>query len=295
MTDPLRLMAVLAHPDDESLGVGVTMAKYAAEGVETYLATATRGERGWNGPEADFPGLAELGKIRTEELNCAAQALGIRRVDFLDYIDGDLDQANPPEVISKIVCLLREIRPQVVLSFAPEGVYGHPDRIAISQLTAAALACAANPNYPAPCLAPHQVLKYYYFVNDARRVADYTSAFGEISMDIKGVNRGVVAWPDWSINARIDGLTHWRTMQQAIFCHQSQLSNYGDLSLLTNHQWQRLGGENQFIRVYSLVGDNRSVEDDLFCGVREIDVREAVGQPGTANLWRPTFGGQDLA
>jgi LmbE family N-acetylglucosaminyl deacetylase len=92
MATGLKLMCVLAHPDDESLGNGGTLAKYAAEGVEPYLVTATRGERGWTGSERDDPGLEALGKIREVELFAAASVLGIRRVDFLDYIDGDLDK-----------------------------------------------------------------------------------------------------------------------------------------------------------------------------------------------------------
>ena len=93
MTETLKLMCILAHPDDESLGTGGILAKYAAEGVETYLVTATRGERGWMGDEKDDPGLEALGRLRTGELQAAAQVLGLREVNFLDYIDGDLDRA----------------------------------------------------------------------------------------------------------------------------------------------------------------------------------------------------------
>jgi LmbE family N-acetylglucosaminyl deacetylase len=95
MTDKLKLMAVLAHSDDESLGVGGILAKYAAEGVETSLVTATRGERGWFGDEQQHPGLEVLGQIREAELRAAAEILGIGSVDFLGYIDGELDQACP--------------------------------------------------------------------------------------------------------------------------------------------------------------------------------------------------------
>src|SRR5215471_6453436 len=87
MTNHLRLMCVLAHPDDESLGNGGILAKYAAEGIETYLVTATRGERGWFGDERDYPGSEALGKRRQAELLAAASVLGIRQVEFLDYID----------------------------------------------------------------------------------------------------------------------------------------------------------------------------------------------------------------
>lgn len=80
MAKRLKLMCVLAHPDDESLGTGGTLAKYAAEGIETYLVTATRGERGWKGDEQDNPGLEALGKTREAELLAAARVLGLREV-----------------------------------------------------------------------------------------------------------------------------------------------------------------------------------------------------------------------
>jgi LmbE family N-acetylglucosaminyl deacetylase len=163
MTDQLKLMCVLAHPDDESLGNGGVHAKYAAEGVETYLVTATRGERGWFGDEAEYPGLEALGKIREAELLAAASVLGIHRVEFLDYIDGELDQAHPAEVIAKIVGHLRRIQPQVVITFGPDGGYGHPDHIAICQFATAAIveAASATSLYHRD-LAPHCVSKLYY-------------------------------------------------------------------------------------------------------------------------------------
>src|SRR6187401_166300 len=126
-------MCVLAHPDDESLGNGGTLARYAAEGVETYLATATRGERGWNGPPDAYPGPEALGRTREAELRAAAAELGLREVSFLDYIDGDLDQADPAEAVGRIGAVLRRVRPHVVITFGPDGAYGHPDHIAICQ------------------------------------------------------------------------------------------------------------------------------------------------------------------
>src|SRR5437660_2087592 len=120
MTDQLKLMCILAHPDDESLGTGGILARYAAEGVETYLITATRGERGWYGDEREHPGLDVLGRTREAELRAAAEVLGIREVHFLDYIDGDLDQAHPAEAIAKIVGHLRRVKPDVVVTFDAE-------------------------------------------------------------------------------------------------------------------------------------------------------------------------------
>jgi LmbE family N-acetylglucosaminyl deacetylase len=182
MTDRLKLMCVLAHPDDESLGTGGILARYAAEGIETYLVTATRGERGWLGNSGEYPEPEALGKIRETELLAAARVLGIRRVDFLNYIDGDLDQGHPAEVIAKLVGHLRSIKPDVVVTFGPDGGYGHPDHIAISQFTTAAIVEAADANSVYfRDLASHCVSKLYYMVATKELSKVYQSVFGRLA------------------------------------------------------------------------------------------------------------------
>ena len=89
MKDSLKLLCVLAHPDDESLGIGGTIARYSAEGVDVSLLMSTRGERGWQGKAEDNPGLAALGQMRERELRAAAEVLGVKELVFLDYLDGD--------------------------------------------------------------------------------------------------------------------------------------------------------------------------------------------------------------
>ena len=119
----LRLMCVLAHPDDESLGTGGTLAKYAAEGVSTYLVTATRGEQGRFYDAVVSPGTDVVGQARESELLAAARELGVKDVRFLDYPDGGLDRVDPAQW-AEIERLCREIgRPdavqRVVSTFAP--------------------------------------------------------------------------------------------------------------------------------------------------------------------------------
>ena len=195
MTESKRLLCVFAHPDDETLGAGSTLATYAAAGVELYLVTATRGERGWQGDPSADPGPQALGEIRTAELLAAAQVLGIREVQFLNYLDGDLDQADPAEAIGWIVSHIRRIRPQVVLTFGPEGSYGHPDHIAISQFTSAAVVCAADATYADPQALPaHRVAKLYYMVDSRSEVEALVGIIGDIRFMVDGVQRGIVAW-----------------------------------------------------------------------------------------------------
>jgi LmbE family N-acetylglucosaminyl deacetylase len=133
MKQRLKLLAVLAHPDDESLGFGGTLARYAAEGVETYLVTATRGERGRFGSLGKGGDPDEVGRAREAELRAAAAVLGIRDVTVLGYPDGALDQVEATTAIFAVVSHIRRIQPDVVVTFGPEGAYGHPDHIAISQ------------------------------------------------------------------------------------------------------------------------------------------------------------------
>src|SRR5204863_3445627 len=134
-------MAVLAHPDDESLGFGGTLAKYASDGVDVFLVTATRGDagryRGIRQDDPKHPGPAALAEIRERELRAAASVLGIAEVSLLDYRDQLLDRADPREAVPAIAAQLRRIRPDVVITFGPDGAYGHPDHIAICQFTTA--------------------------------------------------------------------------------------------------------------------------------------------------------------
>jgi LmbE family N-acetylglucosaminyl deacetylase len=264
----LRLLCVLAHPDDESLGTGSTLAKYRSEGVETFLVTATRGERGWNGPPEQNPGLQALGRTRTAELEAAAAVLGLQEVNYLNYIDGDLDQADPPEVIGKIVTHIRRIKPHVVITFGPDGVYGHPDHIAISQFTTAAVMCAANRGFCDPDgLSPHPVAKLYYLTTSCDLLVSYKNAFNEMCMPVDGVDRKAVMWEDWAHSAAIDGGNLWRATLQAIRCHKSQLAPYGDLDKIPEELHRRLWAKRTYYRAFSLVNSGRKLETDLFEGL----------------------------
>lgn len=271
MNRPFKLMCVLAHPDDETLGAGGTLARYAAEGVETYLVTATRGERGWFGPAEEYPGLEALGKLRETELRQAAEILGLREVVFLDYIDGDLDQADPQEATAQIAMHLRRVKPDVVVTFDPFGVYGHPDHVAICQFTAAAVSQAADPT--APHLdghAPHCVSKLYYMVTTHDEIRRYQDVFGDLVMNIDGAERRPVAWPDWAITTRLDTSPYVEQVWQAVFCHRTQLPGYEALLQLPDEQHRTFWSTMGYYRALSGVNGGRALETDLFTGLREI-------------------------
>jgi LmbE family N-acetylglucosaminyl deacetylase len=267
MNGTLKLLAIFPHPDDETLGMGSTFARYAAEGVETYLVCATHGERGWFESEGPDPGFEGVARIREAELRCAAEHLGMHEVCFLDYIDGDVDQAPPQIIIADIAMHIRRIRPQVVVTFAPDGAYGHPDHIALSQFTNAALVSAADPGFE-DGEVPHRVSKFYYMVDSMAVVNAANEAFGGISMDVDGVTRHHVGWPDWQITTWLDNTQYCDRVRAAIHCHKSQLPGYGPIAEWTAEEVAKVFGLGHFYRAYSLVNGGRRIETDLFEGLR---------------------------
>jgi LmbE family N-acetylglucosaminyl deacetylase len=289
---PLKLMAITAHPDDESLGCGGALARYAHEGVDTYVLSATRGERGRHG-SGEHPGPEALGRIREGELRKAAAELGVNDVAFLGYQDGALDQADPRQAIARIVLYLRRLRPHVVITFGPDGAYGHPDHIAISQLATAAVVCAADPGYEAGVGGvrlpmqeageqlfwasggggredgrAHRVSKLYYMASSAETWAIYQETFKTLTSTVDGVVRQAVPWPDWAITTRVDAGDWWGQVWWAVQCHRTQMAVYGALSNLTEEKHRALWGDQTFYRVFSTVNGGREVETDLFQGIR---------------------------
>src|SRR3954469_19614384 len=249
-------MAVLAHPDDEVLGMGGVLAKYAQEGVETYVLTATRGQRGRFFDNSNRPDDDEVGRVREGELRCAVRELGVRELTLLDYRDGDLDRADPREAIAAIAAHLRRIRPHVVLTFDQFGAYGHPDHIAICQFaTAAAMGAETG------------VAKLYYMVHDQAKWDAYQAAFKTLVSRVDGVERGAVTWPDWSITARVDTRAQWPTVWRAVQCHRTQNAIYAKLATLTDTDHQALWGSQAYYRVFSTVNGGRQPETDFFAGV----------------------------
>jgi LmbE family N-acetylglucosaminyl deacetylase len=156
LTERNTLLAVFAHPDDESLVAGGTLARYAAEGWRTALICATRGE--W-GPISDesLADYENLGEVRERELRAACDVLGVTWLRFLDLEDGSLSALDSEEeelTIAKIASAIRELRPRIIITFGPDGLYGHADHIVIGQLTTRACALVNVPHTSTQSLEP---------------------------------------------------------------------------------------------------------------------------------------------
>jgi LmbE family N-acetylglucosaminyl deacetylase len=153
---PRTLLLIFAHPDDETFLTGGTARKYASEGVRVVLATATRGESGKPGdPPLCTPD--ELPAVREAELRRAAELLGIAELHLLGYRDRELAAAPPDRIREQLVGLVRACRPQVVVSFDPNGGNLHPDHVAISRFTIDAVTAAADRRW-CPSSGPEHVV-----------------------------------------------------------------------------------------------------------------------------------------
>ncbi len=277
------LLAVLAHPDDESFGIGGTLAYYASQGVKVYLVCATRGEVGEVPPEK-LDGFNSIAELRESELKCAAQTLGLSGVYFLDYRDSGMEgsptnrhpqalAAQPvDEVAAKIVVHIRRLKPQVVLTFDPVGGYRHPDHIAIHNATVRAFQQAGNPEFARDGLEAYEPERLYFHVNSRkllRLVVRLMPLFGRDPHKF-GKNGDVdmvrVASDDFPINARIDVRSVLEKKMQAGACHASQGGGQSSRSLIA-FAMRRYSGIESFMRASPPFPKGGKISKDLFEGL----------------------------
>jgi LmbE family N-acetylglucosaminyl deacetylase len=257
-----RLLIVFAHPDDESLFAGA-MARHARQGVQVSLACATKGEAG----EISDPSLAteaNLGSTREAELRCACDLIGISDLHLLGYCDSGMDgtpendrptafiQADPNEIRLKLVKLMRELRPHVVITFEPKGWYGHPDHIAAGRYTTEAYYLAADPAaFPAagPPWRPERLYhaailraSFKPLVDYAREQGQDTSNFDEMSFDEP---EPLAA----EITHILDVSDLFDLKKSAMLCHQTQFGADNFLLQAPQELQRTLMGQESYIQV----------------------------------------------
>ena len=274
------ILAVLAHPDDETFGMGGTLALYARRGAQVYLACATRGEVG-SVDEKLLRGFDSIAERRESELRCAAEKLGLAGVYFMDYRDsgmpGSPDNSHPHalaaapqnEVAEKIASYIRRLQPQVVITFDPIGGYKHPDHIAIHKATVQAFQMAGDASYESD-LPPFKPQKLYYQVIPKRFLRFAISIMPLLGKDPRRFGRNgdidlaaLVKDGDFPIHARIYYGEVSGIKDEAMLCHSSQLD--GPSLRRGPMRWvQVLFGENEyFMRAYPPANE-RLREHDLF-------------------------------
>lgn len=283
----LTLMAIFAHPDDESFGSGGTLARYGADpDVRVVLVCATRGEAG----EISDPKLAtpeRLGEVREEELRCACRTLGVDDLHLLDYRDsgmagtpenlapGALAMADFDEVVGKMVAQIRRERPDVVVTFDETGGYGHPDHIAVHHHTKAAFAAAADPaQYPEQIeagLEPYQAKKLYYTAIPRRFFRAAVEKIQELGIEIperyhQRLNEPF-GLPDEACTTDIFVQDFWATKQAAVQCHATQLNPDSIFAALPPEVMRELQAWECFQLGESTVGEDENGHD-LLAGLR---------------------------
>lgn len=267
MTNKHTLVAIFAHPDDEAFGTGGTLIKYARQGVETHLIMATLGEAGGVANPAVEP-TSPFSVLRRRELGRACEIYGAN-LHLLGYLDGQTPMAPPSEAVYKIVRLLREIKPQVLISFGPDGIYGHYDHLIVHRWATAAVTLAADAERW-PELGPaHQVAKFYHRALPQAQVDNMEERVGYNSVSMDGVPFPFVGYSPEQITTVIDVREYAHLKLRAIRCHASQI--HPDTPLMqedfepTAHDWF---WQESFILARSHGVAVQGQEDDLFAGVR---------------------------
>nr|WP_093257828.1 mycothiol conjugate amidase Mca [Thermostaphylospora chromogena] len=296
MTAPLRLMAVHAHPDDESSKGAATMARYVAEGVDVLVCTLTGGERGSIlNPKMDRPEIrADISRVRREEMARAREILGVQQ-RFLGFIDSGLPESEdeplpegcfalqPLEVAARpLVAAVREFRPHVILTYDDDGGYPHPDHIMTNRVSVEAFEAAGDPDRYPGTGEPWQPLKLYYHMSFTKaRFEALHEAMTERGMGSPYAD-WIARWEDrpqkWEITTRVHCAEYFPVRDRALLAHATQVDPDGFWFVCPTELQQEIWPTEDYHLARSLV-DTELPEDDLFAGIR---VREplSAGEAG---------------
>ncbi|MBM4429314.1 MAG: hypothetical protein FJ026_03075 [Chloroflexi bacterium] len=263
------LLAVFPHPDDEAFGVGGSLTRYAAEGHDVYLVTATRGEAG-EIRQSTLATKANLPQVREQELRCACQIYGIHPPIFLDY-DGQLTIVNQGQAVGKLVRIIRELRPQVMITFGPDGIYGHYDHIAVHRWATIVFDLAADasccPDSLGSSCAPHQVSKLYHQVLPEEFIHLMTRDGKPPAVMMDGVPFPMVGYSRKDITTMIDIRPYLETKMRGLQCHATQFDASQFAAQMGREVAEAMFTEEVFVLARSTVGCPDQVERDLLQGL----------------------------
>lgn len=289
MSDDLRLMAVHAHPDDESSKGAATMAKYVSEGVEVLVATCTGGERGSIlNPKLQGDAFIEknMHEVRRKEMAEAREILGVKQA-WLGFVDSGLPEGDPlpplpdgcfalkevDEAAEALVRLIREFKPQVITTYDENGGYPHPDHIMTHKITMAAFEAAGDPARYPDAGEPWQPLKVYYnqgfnrprtvALHEAMLARGLESPYGEWLERWKEIQR-----KDREITTYVPCADFFAIRDKALIAHATQIDPDGPFFKIPMEVQQEVWPTEEYELAKSLV-DTSLPEDDLFAGIRD--------------------------
>ncbi|WP_066898821.1 N-acetyl-1-D-myo-inositol-2-amino-2-deoxy-alpha-D-glucopyranoside deacetylase [Mycolicibacterium houstonense] len=279
-----RLLFVHAHPDDETLTTGGTIAHYAALGADVHVVTCTLGEEGEvigdHYAQLAVDHADQLGGYRISELTAALRALGIGAPRFLGgpghwrdsgmdgsparryrrFIDADLGEA-----VGELVAIIEELRPHVVVTYDPDGGYGHPDHKQAHRVTTAAVSAAADGGWAVP--------KFYWTVMASSAMRAGLQAIRDVPEDWIRIDVGDVpfGYSDDRIDAVVDATAQLPAKVAAMRAHATQVTvaDHGGAFALSNNLALPILGEEHYVLVSGNAGerDQRGWETDLLAGL----------------------------
>ncbi|WP_308164701.1 mycothiol conjugate amidase Mca [Nonomuraea sediminis] len=289
MSAPLRLMAVHAHPDDESSKGAATMARYVREGVEVLVCTLTGGERGSVlNPKMDRPEVvANIAEIRKAEMDKAREILGVQQ-RFLGFVDSGLPESEEEELpegcfalqkledaSAPLVAAVREFRPHVIITYDDDGGYPHPDHIMTNRVSIEAFEAAGDPDRYPGTGEPWQPLKLYYQMGFHK---ERFEALHE-AMTARGMGSPysdwISRWEDrpqkWPVTTKVPCADYFEIRDRALLAHATQIDPDGWFFSCPREVQQEIWPTEDYHLARTLV-DTTLPEDDLFAGIHADDV-----------------------
>ena len=286
MSEPLTLMAVHAHPDDEAIGTGGILARAAAEGMRTVLVTCTGGEVGEINPDTSIAH-AELGAVREAELRAACEILGVAHLELLGYRDSGM--AGPPDndhpesfaradlegAAARLVELVRTYQPSVIVTYNENGFYGHPDHINAHRIAVRAYELAGDPSHEsAGEHRPWTPSKLYYTAISRSAMAEFGTSLREAGIE-PPIGEGdssepeELNWatPDELVTTIVDVSAHVDRKRRALFAHATQMGPEVFFAKIPPALFDRLFGVETFQLAHTRIPAT-APESDLFAGLR---------------------------
>jgi LmbE family N-acetylglucosaminyl deacetylase len=279
-----RLLVCFAHPDDEAFPVGGALAAHAARGVEIRLVTATLGEAG----EIREEGAATretLASVRRQELDCSVRTLGLSGNQVLGYRDSGMPgtpsnqhpdayiNAAAAEVVERLVAEIRRFRPQVVLTFEPGGLSGHPDHIAVCRHTTEAFRLASGPRaFPHQLtggLGPHTADRLFYCTRPKGFRTQWAMKLRDagIDMPLPPPEQAEHGSPPEEIHLVLDLAGHLETKIASILCHRTQTGPDWPYNRVPREVAAGILGKEHYIRAFPPVRPGETVAADFFHGL----------------------------
>jgi LmbE family N-acetylglucosaminyl deacetylase len=251
-----RVLAVFAHPDDESLVAGGTLRACSEKGLETIIICLTRGELGFIS-DVDLATRETLGTVRQAELRTAGKKLGAKSVECFNYPDGELAWANTSEIVNLLSEKINDCRPEIIITFGADGLYWHPDHIAVHELTKSALSSNINQDFfPA----------VYYATFPENLMLELARALNlrGLSFNAWGIDPSAFGVPSSTITTRLDVRKYLDAKVAALKFHQTQFDENNSFVSLPPDLAEKFlgweyfvksdGGQNKTDRLAEIVG-----------------------------------------